>query len=381
MDLCCRIHLKYCPVFTMSDTFQGNSVKQRKWGIVAVRRKKTVPYEDHDTSPDESGGNTSKKTQRAKSRKKLVIESLKESSVDKAVSLEDSEENFAEASTGASKETAAHSSLSPKGSTQKNAAKWGIRTDMDVFEGKSIESKIIDVDETSTSNILLDVKEDAIIDDGEDISFTYGWPPLVCCFGAAQYFFIPSGRLANRLIDHEIHESKKDMFWIPTKFVRAPGGSLSSVAIAHASMGGRVAFMGNLGDDVYGETMIYHLNVNKVQTRAIKINDSRRTAISYMKISGRGGLKATCVIPCAEDSFLSSEIKIDVLKEAKMFYFNSSSLLQQRMRSTTLEAIKISKKFGGVVFLISTSPYHYGILVVKPICLSRRHGTWPISLR
>lgn len=33
-----------------------------------------------------------------------------------------------------------------------------------------------------------------------------------------------------------------------------------------------------------------------------------------------------------------------------MFYFNTSSLLDQNMASTTLQAIKISKKVGGVIF-------------------------------
>ena len=33
-----------------------------------------------------------------------------------------------------------------------------------------------------------------------------------------------------------------------------------------------------------------------------------------------------------------------------MFYFNTSSLLDQNMASTTLQAIKISKKLGGVIF-------------------------------
>lgn len=33
-----------------------------------------------------------------------------------------------------------------------------------------------------------------------------------------------------------------------------------------------------------------------------------------------------------------------------MFYFSTHSLLDRNMRSTTLQAIKISKKFGGVIF-------------------------------
>ena len=44
----------------------------------------------------------------------------------------------------------------------------------------------------------------------------------------------------------------KDALWSPEMFVRAPGGSARSVAIALASLGGKVAFMGKLGSDDYG---------------------------------------------------------------------------------------------------------------------------------
>lgn len=154
--------------------------------------------------------------------------------------------------------------------------------------------------------------------DGEnDISFSYSWPPLVCCFGSAQHAFVPSGRAANRLIDYEIHERMKDAFWAPPKFVRAPGGSSSSVAVALAALGGRVEFMGKLGDDDYGQTMLYYLNMNKVQTRSVCVDDKRVTAVSQMKIGKRGSLKMTCVKQCAEDSLLKTEINIDVLKEVQ----------------------------------------------------------------
>ncbi|CAL5338580.1 unnamed protein product [Camellia sinensis] len=169
-------------------------------------------------------------------------------------------------------------------------------------------------------------------DGDEEVSFTYGWPPLVCCFGATQHAFVPSGRPANRLIDYELQERMKDALWTPEKFVRAPGGCASNVAVALAILGGKVALMGKLGM----MTMV-------------------TTAASQMKIGKRGGLKMTCVKPCAEDSLSRSEINIDVLKEisvraAKMFYFNTFSMLDRNMRSTMLRAIKISKKLGGIIF-------------------------------
>ncbi|KAJ4831428.1 hypothetical protein Tsubulata_023223 [Turnera subulata] len=185
---------------------------------------------------------------------------------------------------------------------------------------------------------------------GEDISYTYGLPPLVCCFGAAQSAFVPSGRPANRLIDHEIHERMKDVLWEPEKFVRAPGGCAGSVAVALASLGGKVAFMGKLGDDELGEGLLEYLNESKVRTRSLRIESKRPTALSKMKIARRGRLRAKCTKPCAEDSLSKSEINLDVLKEAKMFYFSTHSMLDKNTRSVALQAVKISKKLGGLVF-------------------------------
>ncbi|XP_075518501.1 fructokinase-like 2, chloroplastic isoform X1 [Primulina tabacum] len=207
--------------------------------------------------------------------------------------------------------------------------------------------------EASIFDVTLDDSEEELdvnLDDGEDISYTYGWPPLVCCFGAAQHAFVPSGRRANRLIDYEIHERRKDAMWAPEKFVRASGGCTSNVAVALASLGGKVAFMGKLGDDAYGQSLLYFMNINKVQTRSVRIDGKRSTAISQMKMGKRGGLRMTSTKPCAEDCLTKSEINIDVLKEAKMFYFNTFSLLDRNMRSTAFQAIKISKKLGSVIF-------------------------------
>ncbi|KAK4479833.1 hypothetical protein RD792_015375 [Penstemon davidsonii] len=200
------------------------------------------------------------------------------------------------------------------------------------------------IDEESELELELD------IDNGEDTNSNHGWPPLVCCFGAAQHAFVPSGRQANRLIDYEMHERMRDALWEPEKFVRACGGCSSNVAVALANLGGKAAFMGKVGDDFHGLALLLYLSENEVQTKSVCIDDKRATAVSSMKIGKRGGLRMISRIPCAEDCLSSSEIDIDVLKEAKMFYFNTFSLLDPNMRSTAYQAIKISKKLGNVVF-------------------------------
>lgn len=189
--------------------------------------------------------------------------------------------------------------------------------------------------------------------DGEedDHNFEYDWPPLVCCFGLAQNEFIPTVRVSDRQMDEDKYSTWKGLQWSPPEFVRAPGGPPSNVAIALARLGGRVAFMGKVGDDPTGYQMVLTMNKEHVQTRGVKFDPYASTAVSYMKLTRREGkLGMECVKPCAEDGFHISDINIDILKEARMFHFNSMVLLEQSMHATLLAAIKMSKEFGGVIF-------------------------------
>lgn len=339
---------------------------QRNWGPAARKKVGEIIAEE---ATGENEVVVKKKTTRTskrastRTRKKATADAPEENSEFVVSSDAATEESIIPASNDDSKKTrprtrrkAASTSTSleeekiEKKVTRRRKTK---KKDDDDMEDQGGEAEVSDLEEfIFVANVEDESDGDLELgnDDEEDISDTYGWPPLVCCFGAAQHCFVPSGRPANRLINHEIHETMKDAYWAPEKFVRAPGGSAGSVAIALACLGGKVAFMGKLGDDQYGQTMLYYMNMNNVQTRSVRIDSKKATAISHMKIGKRGNLRTTCVKPCAEDSLSKSEINIDVLKEAKMFYFNTHSLLDRSMRSTTLRAIKISKKLGGVIF-------------------------------
>ncbi|KAH9288508.1 hypothetical protein KI387_032625, partial [Taxus chinensis] len=198
----------------------------------------------------------------------------------------------------------------------------------------------------------LDSDED---NEDDNDTFEYGWPPLVCCFGPAKNEFIPIVMVSERQMDEDIYSTWKSLQWSPPEFARAPGGSPFNVAIALTRLGGRAAFMGKVGDDPVGYWMVQTMNKENVQTRGVKFDPHASTAVSYMKLTcSDGKLGMECVKPCAEDCFISSEIHVDILKEARMFHFNSMALLEQP--ATTLAAIKISKEFGGVIFFDPNLP-------------------------
>lgn len=353
-----RVQSNYQKQFSKQSIVHLNDLRLQQWYIRAVSKKSASQVDAGDALDGEGAGKASKNSQKTlrRRRKKLSAETSEESPEVMTGSANREEKIAPEATVDNSKKVSrkGRKKVTPLPSpeaerNEKKATKRRTRKKVDTMKDQSVTENNL---EPISTNVLDGKNEELqlIEDEGEDISFTYSWPPLVCCFGAAQHLFIPSGRPADRLIDHKIHDSMKNMFWSPTKYIRAPGGPSSSVAVALAKIGGRVEFMGKLGDDEYGQTMLYYLNENKVQTRSVKLDSSKSTAVSHMKITKRGSLRLSCVEPCAEDSFLSSEINIDVLKEAKMFYFNSSSLLDQNLRSTTMQAIKISKKLGGVIF-------------------------------
>ncbi|XP_057476174.1 fructokinase-like 1, chloroplastic [Actinidia eriantha] len=209
---------------------------------------------------------------------------------------------------------------------------------------------------SKTQNTAIESTEPATIIEDEEkyddgIDFPYEDPPLVCCFGAARKEFVPTVRVSEEQMDADIYSEWKMLQWKPPEFARAPGGAPSNVAVAHVRLGGRAAFMGKVGEDEFGDEMVYMMNKERVQTRAVKFDGDKMTGGARMRIGfEEGKMRAERVEAAAEDSLLGSELNLAVLKEARMFHFNSEVLMSPCMHSTLFRAISWSKKFGGLIF-------------------------------
>lgn len=166
-------------------------------------------------------------------------------------------------------------------------------------------------------------KEGEELDDyDDDIDFPYEEPPLVCCFGAAQREFLPTVRVHGYPMHPDIYSEWKMLQWKPPEFARAPGGPPSNVAVAHARLGGRVAFLGKVGDDAFGKEMVLKMNKEKVQTRGVKFDSGFRTGCTYMKVKfDDGKLRMETVRESAEDSLRGSELNLAILKEVFFTHF------------------------------------------------------------
>ncbi|CAL1378909.1 unnamed protein product [Linum trigynum] len=217
---------------------------------------------------------------------------------------------------------------------------------------KAIEEKNDAVDVTTAKQAAPEPESDEELGEYDDgIDFPYDSPPLICCFGAAHREFVPTVRVHDNQMHPDMYSEWKMLQWDPPEFARAPGGSPSNVAISHVRLGGRAAFMGKVGDDHLGEQVVLMMNKERVQTRAVKFDESVRTAATLMKVKFENGkLKMETAKEAAEHSLLTSELNLSVLKEARIFHFNSEVLSSPSMQSTLYKAIKWSKHFGGLIF-------------------------------
>ncbi|KAK9756528.1 hypothetical protein RND81_01G104000 [Saponaria officinalis] len=198
------------------------------------------------------------------------------------------------------------------------------------------------------SNLDFQIADD--FDDGMDIPYLD--PPLICCFGAVLKEFVPSVRVSEEQMHPDMYSQWKMLQWNPPEFGRAPGGPVSNVAIAHVRLGGRAEVIGKVGKDEFGEELVNMMNVERVQTRGVKFDANFKTGCSFMKVKfgDDGKMRMELVKESAEDSLFFSDLNLYVLKEARIFLFNSESLTSPSMNSTLFRAIKLSKKFGGLVF-------------------------------
>ncbi|KAE9600854.1 hypothetical protein Lal_00011384 [Lupinus albus] len=194
-------------------------------------------------------------------------------------------------------------------------------------------------------------EEEELEDYDDGISFPYDEPPLICCFGAVQKEFVPTVRVQKYPMHPDKYSEWKMLQWKPPEFARAVGGPPSNVAVSHVRLGGRAAFMGKVGKDSFGKDLVLMMNNEKVQTRGVKFDTDYRTGCAYMKVKFEDGkMKMKMVKEAAEDSLHSSELNLAVLKEARIFHFNSSAFSRPSLESTLFKAIRWSKKFGSLVF-------------------------------
>ena len=133
-------------------------------------------------------------------------------------------------------------------------------------------------------------------------------------------------------------------------FRRAPGGAAANVAVGLARLGARSAFMGKVGDDVFGHLLADTLRGEGVDTGPLRFDGRARTALAFVSLKADGERDFLFYRhPSADMLFTRDEVDEAAVAAAPVFHFDSISLAAPGPRETALFAADLARGQGKVV--------------------------------
>ena len=121
-------------------------------------------------------------------------------------------------------------------------------------------------------------------------------------------------------------------------FTARPGGAPANVAVAAAKLGAEAAFVGRLGDDLFGEFILRALEAVGVETSAVlRQPPPTRTTLAFVEVSEDGDREFTFYrsVPAADELLSPEDIKPETLSGASFVNFGSIPLIKDPVRSAT----------------------------------------------
>ena len=130
-------------------------------------------------------------------------------------------------------------------------------------------------------------------------------------------------------------------------FTARPGGAPANVAVAVAKLGAEAAFVGRLGEDLFGEFILRALEAGGVDTSAIlRQPPPTRTTLAFVEVSENGDREFTFYrsVPAADELLSPEDIKRESLSGASFVNFGSIPLIKEPVRSATLRFAELANE-------------------------------------
>ncbi len=126
-----------------------------------------------------------------------------------------------------------------------------------------------------------------------------------------------------------------------------PGGAPANVAVAAAKLGAEAAFVGRLGDDLFGEFVLRALEAVGVDTSAtLRHPPPARTTLAFVEVSEDGDREFTFYrsVPAADELLSPDDVKREALSGASFVSFGSIPLIKEPVRSATLRFVELANE-------------------------------------
>lgn len=148
------------------------------------------------------------------------------------------------------------------------------------------------------------------------------------------------------LIDMVSTQMNMSLFDAPA-FEPKPGGAPANVAVGVKRLGKQSAFIGKIGNDDFGYGLLRLLSSEGVDIRNLIIDREKPTTLAFVSLSDRGD-PAFAFFKGAHSNLTPADLDLDLIRGAQIFHFGSVSLVDEPVRSATLEAFRAAREAGAI---------------------------------
>lgn len=130
-------------------------------------------------------------------------------------------------------------------------------------------------------------------------------------------------------------------------FVPAPGGAPANVAVALARLGVPVAFIGRVGDDIFGHAILAGFRAAGVDVTAARVTPEAYTALSFVTLPAPGERRFDLIWDrSAAMTYDPDDLPAGMIRAAKCLYARLGRAADSPMERTALRALRIAQEAG-----------------------------------
>ncbi|MBQ2840544.1 MAG: carbohydrate kinase [Oscillospiraceae bacterium] len=133
-------------------------------------------------------------------------------------------------------------------------------------------------------------------------------------------------------------------------FEACPGGAVPNVLAMLSRLGKRCAFIGKVGDDIFGRRLKSEIESLGIDTENLKMDKDIRTTLAFVENDESGDRSFSFYRnPGADIMLTEAEVDEEAIRSSKAFHLGTLSMTHEPVRSATKKALKIAKEAGCLI--------------------------------
>lgn len=129
-----------------------------------------------------------------------------------------------------------------------------------------------------------------------------------------------------------------------------PGGAPCNVLSMLTNLGNATAFIGKVGDDMFGKMLKEKVEKRGIDTRNLIVDKKVNTTLAFVHTDEDGDRDFSFYRnPGADMMLTEEEIDTELIENSKIFHFGTLSMTHEGVRKATIKALETAKKSGCII--------------------------------